>query len=62
MEFLTTEVYAVGLLIGIAVVAVRSVLGGDEGSGSVLSGGSFEDARDGNIEGVRPGEGDPLGV
>ena len=35
------EGYAVGFLIGLDVAAVRIVLGGDEGSGSVLSGGSF---------------------
>ena len=30
--------------------ADRSKLGGDEGSGIVLSGGSFEGDRDGNLE------------
>ena len=40
MEFCTMEVYYVGFLIGVAVVEVISILGGDEGSGKVLSDGS----------------------
>ena len=54
--------YYVGSLIGIAVVVGRRITRGDERSGSVLIGGSFEHACDVNLEGVRPGEGDPLGV
>ena len=45
-----------------SVVIVRSILGGGKGTGSVLSGGYFEDYCDGKLEGVRPGECDPLGV
>ena len=56
------EGYAAGFLICVAVVLVRSIIGGDEGLGSVLSGGSFEDACDGNLEGVRPAENDTLSV
>ena len=33
------EGYAVGFLIGVYVVEVRSILGGDKGSGKVLSDG-----------------------
>ena len=51
-----------GLLKSVSVVVDRSILGGDEGSGSVLSGRSFDGNCDGILEGVRPGEGDPLGV
>ena len=47
------EGYAVDLLV--AVVVVRSILGGDKVAGSVLSGGYSEDACDGNLEVVRPG-------
>ena len=54
MEFWTMKVYAVGFLIGVAVVADIIILGGDEGSGSVLSGGYFEGSIDGNLEGVGP--------
>ena len=54
IEFWTTEGYAVGFLIGVAVVADIIILGGDEGSGSVLSGGYFEGSIDGNLEGVGP--------
>ena len=50
------------LFIVVAVVAVRHVIGGDKGAGSVLSVGSFEYDFDGNLEGVSPGEGDPTGV
>ena len=35
---------------------------GDEGEVSVLSGGSFEGASDGKLEGVGTGEGDTIGV
>ena len=38
---------------GVAVLVVRSILGGDKGAGSVLSGGYFEDDCYGNLEGVR---------
>ena len=55
------EVYDVGFLIGVSVVAVRIILGGDKGAGSVLSDGSFEDNLVGKIESAGPGEGDPLG-
>ena len=33
MEFWTMEGHSVGFLIGVAEVLVRSILGGDEGSG-----------------------------
>ena len=33
MEFWTMEGYNIGFLIGVAVVVVRSILGGDKGSG-----------------------------
>ena len=38
------------------------ILGFDEGSEKVLSGGSFEGSRDRNLEGVGPGEGYSLGM
>ena len=38
MEFCTMYGYVVGFLIGVSVVAVRSILGSDEGSWSYLSG------------------------
>ena len=57
MGFWTMNGYSVGFLIGVAVVLVRSILGGNKGSGTVLSDGSFEDACYGNLEGVWPGEG-----
>ena len=44
------------------MVVVRSILGGDKGAELVLSCGSFKDDCDVNIEGVRSGECDPLGV
>ena len=53
---------AAGSLIGADVVVVRGILGGDQVAESVLSGGSFEDYFYGNIEGISPGEGDPMGV
>ena len=62
IEFWTMEGYAVVFLIGVAIVAVRIILGGDKVAGSVLSIGYFEFACGGNLDGVRPGEGDPLGV
>ena len=49
------------ILRGVAIVLVRIKIGGDEEEGSVLSGGSFEFACDGNFEGVGPGEDDTLG-
>ena len=36
--------------------------GDDEGSGPVLSGGLFNGTIDDNIQGVVPGEGEPLGI
>ena len=39
MEFWTMEGYNIGFLIGVAVVVVRSILGGYKGAGSILSGG-----------------------
>ena len=48
------EGYDVGFLIGVAEVSVRSILGVEEGVGSVLLGGYFEVDRDGNIEGLVP--------
>ena len=56
------EGYAVLFLICVAAVSVRRICGGDEGSGSVLSGGSFEGDSGVNIECVGPGEFDPLVV
>ena len=47
------EGYDVEFLIGVAVFAVRRILGGEKGACSFLSGGYFEDACDGNLEGVR---------
>ena len=56
------EGYAVGFLIVVASVVIRSILNCDEGVGSVLSVGSFEDYSDSNLDDERPGKGDPLGV
>ena len=56
------ERYSVGLLIGVSVVVVISIIGGEKVSGSVLSSGFFEDAYYENLEGVSPREDDPLGV
>ena len=56
------EGYDIGFLKGVAVVSVRSRIGGDKGARSVLSCGSFESASYSNLEGVGPGEVDPLGV
>ena len=39
MEFWIMEVYSVGFLIGVTVVAVRIILGGDKGSELFLPGG-----------------------
>ena len=55
-----TEELALGCLKGVAVVVDRSIIWGDEGVGSVLLGGYFEGTSDGNLEGVGPGNGDPL--
>ena len=52
------EVFAVWFWIGVAVVAVRIIIGGDDVSGSRLSGVSFEDDSDDNIWSVGPGDGD----
>ena len=49
MESWTLEGYAVEFLV--AIVIVRIILGYEEGPGPVLSGGSCEGARDGNLEG-----------
>ena len=46
MKFWNMYVYSVVFLIGVDVVAVISMIGGDKGTGSVLPGGSFEYARD----------------
>ena len=62
MDICTFGLSVVGFLKGVSVVAVRIRLGGDKGSGSVLSGGSFEGDSDGNLESVGPGEVDPLVV
>ena len=62
MEFLTVEGYDVGFLKGVDVVAVRIILGGNEGAGTVLEGGSFQGESDGNLQGEDNREGDPLGV
>ena len=62
MEFSTMEGYDVGFLIGVSVVAVRSILGDDKGEGSVLTGGSFEGDSYGDLEVVGPVEGDILNV
>ena len=62
MEFWTMEGYALEFLIGVAGVVVRRIFGGEEGSGLILSGGSFEDYIDVNLEGVRPIEGDLMVV
>ena len=55
MEFWTMEGYAVGFLIGVSILSFRRILGSYKGVGLVLSGGSFEDTSDGNLEGVRLG-------
>ena len=55
MEVCTMEGYSVRFLIGVAIVAVRSILGGDKVSGSVLSDVYLEYDSDVNLEGVRPG-------
>ena len=49
-------------LIGVTAVVVIIILRGDKVSGSVLAGVSFRGASDGNIEGVGPGEANPLDV
>ena len=59
MEFWTLEGYAVDFLV--VIVVVRNIIGYEEGSGPVLSGGYFEDACDGNLECVRPVEVDKMG-
>ena len=59
MEFWTLEGYAVDFLV--AIVVVRSIIGYEEVSGPVLSGGYFEDDCGGNLEFVRPGVGETLG-
>ena len=42
LAFYTIEGYAVGFLIGVSVVEIISILGGEKGSGKVLSDGSEE--------------------
>ena len=54
LEFWTMEGYDVGFLIGVAAVLVIIIFGGEEITGSVLSGVSFDDAFDIKIEGVMP--------
>ena len=56
-----TEEFALGRLKCVAIVVDRSILGGDEGLWSFLSGGSFEGASDDKLEGAGNGEGDILG-
>ena len=51
LECWTTEVYSIEFLIGVAVVAVRSILVGDEGAGDILSGDFFEGDSYGKLEG-----------
>ena len=60
MEEGTTEGFYFVPLKGVAVVVDRSIIWGDEGVDSVLLGGYFEGTSDGNLEGVGPGNGDPL--
>ena len=57
IEFWTMGGYAVGFLIGIAIVAVRSEPGVDEGSGMVFPGGFFGVTWYGNLDSAGPGEG-----
>ena len=59
---MTIEGYDGGLLKYISVVAGKRKIGGDEGSGTVWPGGSFEGDSDSNFEGVGPREGDPLSI
>ena len=54
------ELYSLGIIKGAAVVADRRKLGGEEVSRPFLSGGYFEFASDGILEGVGPGEVDPI--
>ena len=54
--------YYVGLLKCVAVFSDRSKIGGEKVSGTVWPGGSIDGASDGNIEGVVPWEGYPLGI
>ena len=61
-EFWTMEGYSIRFLIGVAVVAVIIILGGDKGAGPVLIGGYFEGDSDVKLEGIGTGEGDTLGV
>ena len=56
------EEFSLGILKGGTIFVDRIILGGDKGLWSVLSSGSFECAYDGNLEGVRLVDGDPLGV
>ena len=50
MRFWTMEGYDVVLLKWVAAFVVRIKIGGDEGAGSVLSGGSFDSYWVGNLE------------
>ena len=54
------EGYAVGIVECIYVY-IRKI-GGNKGSGTVLSGGLFEGNSYGNLGGTDPGLGDPLGI
>ena len=56
------EVNVIGFLKLVSVVAVRNIFGGEKGSGSVVSGVSFEGDSDVKLDGVWPIEGDTLGV
>ena len=62
MEFFSMEGYSTGFLIGVAIVAARLLIGDEKGLGSILSGGSFEDFCDGNLESVRHVDGNPMGL
>ena len=59
MEFWTMEGCDVGLIKSVDVVAVRSKIESDEGSGPVLSGGSCEGSSCVNLEVVGPIKGVP---
>ena len=54
------EGYYIVLFKSVSVVAYRRKLGGEKGEGPVSHSGYFEGDSDVNIEGVGPGEGDPM--
>ena len=62
MGFWTMEGYTVVFLIGVAVVAVIRIIGGEEGAGSVLSVEYFANYSDVKLEDVGTGKVDPLCV